>query len=88
MKIFNKVLVVLSVFLIFSAFNNARAEDSLESLTKEINDLREEISQLTSSADKEAIKIDKALEQLDELVEFVNTSVEKGRKNMPKSFKY
>ena len=77
MKLYHRILIILSVIFIFNSAVHA-AEESLEDIAKEISEVRQEISQLQSSNIKEAIIIDKALKELDQVMTFVSKSVEKG----------
>ena len=77
MKFYYKILNILSAVLIFIPAVFA-AEESLEDIAKEINEVRQEITQLQPSNVKEAIIIDKALQELDQVMEFVGKSIENG----------
>lgn len=77
MKLYNRILIILSVILIFNSPVFA-VEVSLEDIAKEISEVREEISKLQPSNIKQAIVIDKALEELDQAIEFVGKRVNNG----------
>ena len=77
MKYLLKILRIIIIITALTLTKFAYAE-TLESLAKELGDIRQEISNLQSSNVEEAAIIDQALKEIDVVMEFVNDSVAKG----------
>jgi hypothetical protein len=76
MKFLNRFIIILTLLLIVS-LGSVKAE-TLEEITKELNDIKESISKLDTSEVKEAVVIDKALNEITKAVDFVNDKVNAG----------
>jgi len=74
MNLFRKIFLII---VIINLQLSLKAE-TLEDLSKEINDIREEISNLETSTVQEAVKIDKALKEVDQVMDYVEKQINSG----------